>query len=334
MNNFWDKHNILITGADGFIGSHLTEKLVSLNANVTALTYYNSRGSNGWLDNLYQTIPDNLIIKHGDIRDPHFIDSIVGDNTTVFHLSSLIAIPYSYTAYQSYIDTNITGLSNLLTSCKRYNIKKIVHTSTSEVYGSALYTPIDEKHPLQGQSPYSASKIAADVIADSFFRSFDLPITTARPFNTFGPRQSLRAVIPSVIQQLLNKESGDFLDIGDITPRRDFNFISDTVDGFLSLGESDNVLGNVYNIGSGFDISIKELCDILFDISGKKLNYKTDKKRMRPEKSEVNRLLCDSSSIKKATGWQSKIDLRDGLKITYDWFKSNSDQYGKETFLL
>ena len=176
MNNFWDKHNILITGADGFIGSHLTEKLVSLNANVTALTYYNSRGSNGWLDNLYQTIPDNLIIKHGDIRDPHFIDSIVGDNTTVFHLSSLIAIPYSYTAYQSYIDTNITGLSNLLTSCKRYNIKKIVHTSTSEVYGSALYTPIDEKHPLQGQSPYSASKIAADVIADSFFRSFDFQL--------------------------------------------------------------------------------------------------------------------------------------------------------------
>lgn len=334
MNNFWDKHNILITGADGFIGSHLTERLVSLNANVTALTYYNSRGSNGWLDNIYETIPDNLLIKQGDIRDSYFIDSIIGDNTTVFHLSSLIAIPYSYTAYQSYIDTNITGLANLLTSCKRNNIKKIVHTSTSEVYGSALYTPIDEKHPLQGQSPYSASKIAADMIADSFFRSFDLPITTARPFNTFGPRQSIRAVIPAVIQQLLNKKNGDFLDIGDITPRRDFNFVSDTVDGFLSLGASDKVLGNVYNIGSGIDVSIKELCDILFDISGKRLNYRVDKKRIRPQKSEVNRLLCDSSLIKETTGWQSKINLYDGLKTTYDWFKSNSDQYGKETFLL
>jgi len=334
MNNFWNKHDVLITGADGFIGSHLTEKLVSLNANVTALSYYNSRGSNGWLDNVYEKIPDNLTIKQGDIRDAHFIDGIIGNATTVFHLSSLIAIPYSYTAYQSYIDTNITGLSNLLTSCRRYDVKKIVHTSTSEVYGSALYTPIDEKHPLQGQSPYSGSKIAADVIADSFFRSFDLPITTARPFNTYGPRQSLRAVIPAIIQQLINKEDGSFLDIGDITPKRDFSFVSDTVDGFLSLGEAENVLGKVYNIGSGVDVSIKELCDILFEISGKTLEYKTDIQRLRPEKSEVNRLLCDSSLIKKASGWESKINLHDGLKITYDWFKSNSDQYGKETFLL
>jgi nucleoside-diphosphate-sugar epimerase len=270
----------------------------------------------------------------GDIRDAHFVDGIIGNATIVFHLSSLIAIPYSYTAYQSYIDTNITGLSNLLTSCRRYNVKKIVHTSTSEVYGSALYTPIDEKHPLQGQSPYSGSKIAADVIADSFFRSFDLPITTARPFNTYGPRQSLRAVIPAVIQQLLNKEDGSFLDIGDISPKRDFNFVSDTVDGFLSLGESENVLGKVYNIGSGVDISIKDLCDILFKISGKTLEYKTDTQRLRPKKSEVNRLLCDASLIKKTSGWESKVDLHNGLKITYDWFKSNSDQYGKETFLL
>lgn len=334
MNNFWDKQNVLITGADGFIGSHLTEKLISLNANVTALSYYNSRGSNGWLDNAFEQRPKNLTIKQGDIRDAHFIDGIIGNATIVFHLSSLIAIPYSYTAYQSYIDTNITGLSNLLTSCRRYNVKKIVHTSTSEVYGSALYTPIDEKHPLQGQSPYSGSKIAADVIADSFFRSFDLPITTARPFNTYGPRQSLRAVIPSVIQQLINKEDGSFLDIGDISPKRDFNFVSDTVDGFLSLGESENVLGKVYNIGSGVDISIKDLCDILFEISGKTLEYKTDTQRLRPEKSEVNRLLCDASLIKKASGWESKVDLHNGLKITYDWFKSNSDQYGKETFLL
>ena len=334
MNNFWKGHNVLITGADGFIGSHLTEKLVSLNANVTALSYYNSRGSNGWLDQAYQKIPDNLVIKQGDIRDAHFIDGIVDNATTVFHLSSLIAIPYSYTAYQSYIDTNITGLSNLLTSCRRYDTKKIVHTSTSEVYGSALYTPIDEKHPLQGQSPYAGSKIAADVIADSFYRSFDLPITTARPFNTYGPRQSLRAVIPTVILQLINKEDGDFLDIGDISPRRDFNYVSDTVDGFLSLGESEEVIGNVYNIGSGVDVSIEELCNILFEISGKKLQYKTESQRLRPKKSEVNRLLCDSSLLKKTSGWESKVSLNNGLETTYEWFKSNSNQYGKETFLL
>tara|TARA_B100001123_G_C15295448_1_gene1019009 strand:+ start:677 stop:1681 length:1005 start_codon:yes stop_codon:yes gene_type:complete len=334
MKNFWDQHNVLITGADGFIGSHLTEKLVSLNANVTALSYYNSLGTNGWLDHIYQELPKNLHIIQGDIRDPNRIDQIVDGITTVFHLSSLIAIPYSYHAYQSYIDTNITGLSHLLTSCKRYNIKKIVHTSTSEVYGSALYTPIDEKHPLQGQSPYSASKIAADVIADSFYRSFDLPITTARPFNTYGPRQSLRAVIPSVILQLIKKADGSFLDIGDVTTKRDFNLVSDTVDGFLSLGESDHVLGNVYNIGSGIDVSIEEVCNILFDISGKKLKYKTDSQRLRPEKSEVTRLCCDSSLITSTTGWKSKTNLTDGLKITYDWFKSNHSQYGKETFVL
>ncbi len=335
MNNFWNEHNVFITGADGFIGSHLTEKLVALNANVTALSYYNSRGNNGWLDEAYKIKkPDNLTIIQGDIRDAHMIDGIVDGATTVFHLSSLIAIPYSYTAYQSYIDTNITGLSNLLTSCRRYGIEKIVHTSTSEVYGSALYTPINEQHPLQGQSPYAGSKIAADVIADSFYRSFDLPITTARPFNTYGPRQSLRAVIPAVIQQLINKKNGSFLDIGDLSPRRDFNFVSDTVDGFLSLGEANNVLGNVYNIGSGVDISIEDLCSMLFDISGKKLEYKTDSKRLRPEKSEVNRLLCDSSFLKKTTGWESRVDLNTGLKITYDWFKSNADQYGKDTFLL
>jgi NAD dependent epimerase/dehydratase len=335
MNNFWNEHNVFITGADGFIGSHLTEKLVALNANVTALSYYNSRGNNGWLDEPYKIKkPDNLTIIQGDIRDANLIDGIVDGATTVFHLSSLIAIPYSYTAYQSYIDTNITGLSNLLTSCRRYGVEKIVHTSTSEVYGSALYTPINEQHPLQGQSPYAGSKIAADVIADSFYRSFDLPITTARPFNTYGPRQSLRAVIPAIIQQLINKKNGSFLDIGDLSPRRDFNFVSDTVDGFLSLGEANNVLGKVYNIGSGVDISIEDLCSMLFDISGKKLEYKTDSKRLRPEKSEVNRLLCDPSFLKKTTGWESKVDLNTGLKITYDWFKSNGDQYGKDTFLL
>jgi NAD dependent epimerase/dehydratase len=334
MKNFWNGHNVLITGADGFIGSHLTEKLISFNANVTALTYYNSRGSNGWLDSAFEEIPNNLKIRQGDIRDPHFVDSIIGESSTVFHLSSLIAIPYSYKAYQSYIDTNITGLSNLLTSCRRHDVQKIVHTSTSEVYGSALYTPIDEKHPLQGQSPYSGSKIAADMIADSFFRSFDLPITTARPFNTYGPRQSLRAVIPSIIQQLIKKENGSFLDIGDLSPKRDFNFVLDTVDGFLSLGEAENVIGKVFNIGSAVDISIKELCEILFDISGTELKYKTDSKRLRPEKSEVNRLLCDSSLIYKTTGWKSKTDLHTGLKTTYDWFKLNSHEYGKETFLL
>ena len=209
----------------------------------------------------------NLKIIQGDIRDVNRVNESVEGSDIVFHLSSLITIPYSYHAYQSYIDTNISGLSHLLTACKRYQVEKIVHTSTSEVYGSALYTPIDEKHPLQGQSPYSATKIAADFIAESFYRSFDLPIVTARPFNTYGPRQSLRAVIPSIIMQLITRENGEILDIGDTSPLRDFNYVSDTVAGFISLAESENVNGKVYNIGSGCEVSINSVIEKLFDIS-------------------------------------------------------------------
>lgn len=330
----WGNKNVLVTGADGFIGSHLVEKLVLLGANVKALVYYNSLGSNGWLDHSFDHFPKNLKIIQGDIRDVNRVNESVEGSDIVFHLSSLITIPYSYHAYQSYIDTNISGLSHLLTACKRYQVEKIVHTSTSEVYGSALYTPIDEKHPLQGQSPYSATKIAADFIAESFYRSFDLPIVTARPFNTYGPRQSLRAVIPSIIMQLITRENGEILDIGDTSPLRDFNYVSDTVAGFISLAESENVNGKVYNIGSGCEVSINSVIEKLFDISNKTLKLKVDNKRVRPSKSEVNRLCCDSKLIKSTTGWHSKINIDDGLKLTYDWFRENKNQYNNNTFLI
>lgn len=333
MNSLKNK-NVLVTGADGFIGSHLVDKLLQIGANVKALVYYNSLGSNGWLDFSYKNFPKNLDIIQGDIRDVNRVNQAVEGIEIVFHLSSLITIPYSYYAYQSYIDTNITGLSHLLTACKRYDVKKIIHTSTSEVYGSALYTPIDESHPLQGQSPYSATKIAADFIADSFFRSFDLPIVTARPFNTYGPRQSIRAVIPSIIIQLLTKKNNEQLEIGDTSPIRDFNYVADTVEGFISLANAEDIYGKVFNIGSGKEISIYDTCKKLFDISNKNLKIVEDPKRIRPKKSEVNRLCCDMSLINKTVGWKPEVDIDQGLKITYDWFSKNFNQYPNNTFLI
>jgi NAD dependent epimerase/dehydratase len=316
---------ILVTGADGFIGSHLTEKLVGMGYKVRALAYYNSFGNNGWLDN--NSSCKKLEIISGDIRDPYLCESICRNVDTIFHLAALIAIPYSYLAPHSYVDTNILGTLNILEAARKNNIKKIIHTSTSEVYGTAEYVPIDERHPLKGQSPYSATKIGADQLAASYFYSFGLPILTIRPFNTYGPRQSSRAVIPTIITQILSGKKEILL--GALNTTRDFNYIDDTVSGFLSSLQTESAYGSVINIGSNYEISIKNLVFLIADIIGVDVSIKTENKRLRPSKSEVDRLWADNTKAKKILNWSpqfSGIDgLRRGLEKTIEWFSDESN---------
>jgi len=306
---------VLVTGADGFIGSHLTEMLVENGYTVKALSQYNSFNNWGWLEDI--RCKDQIEVLTGDVRDPHFCKYITRDIDIVFHLAALIAIPYSYVAPDSYVDTNIKGTLNICQAALENGLDRVIHTSTSEVYGTARYVPIDEKHPMQPQSPYSATKIAADAIAMSFYNAFDLPVTIARPFNTYGPRQSARAVIPTIITQIAN--GAQKIKLGDVTPTRDFNYIEDTCRGFLALAESSAAIGETVNIGSNFEISVGDTLDIIKELMGSNVRFIKDEKRIRPGKSEVFRLWCDNTKIENITGFKPEIDIREGLQKTIDW---------------
>lgn len=307
---------VLVTGADGFIGSHLTEMLAARGYEVRALAQYNSFNSWGWLDDA--ACKHDIEVVCGDVRDPAFCRSICQGVDTVFHLAALIAIPYSYVAPDSYVDTNIRGTLNICQAARDAGVGRVIHTSTSEVYGTAQYVPIDEKHPLQPQSPYSASKIAADAMAMSFFNAFDLPLTIARPFNTYGPRQSARAVIPTIISQIAAGKKQ--IQLGDVTPTRDFNYVEDTCRGFIALAESDKTIGETVNIGSNFEISVGDTLNLIKAIMASDVEFLVDEQRLRPEKSEVNRLWCDNSKIRALTGFNPEVSVEEGLRRTVDWF--------------
>ena len=315
---------ILVTGADGFIGSHLTEELIRIGYDVRAFVFYNSFNSWGWLDQASTEIKRNLDVFSGDIRDPHGVKEAMKDCSHVLNLAALIAIPYSYHSPDTYVDTNIKGTLNVIQAARELGIEKVVHTSTSEVYGSAQYIPIDEDHPLQGQSPYSATKIAADQMALSFYRSFDTPVSIIRPFNTYGPRQSARAVIPTIIGQLA--AGNTTIKLGAISPTRDFNYVKDTVNGFISVMNSEKSLGEVINIGSNYEISIGETAKMIADIMNVNLTIETDEQRLRPDKSEVERLWADNQKAKNLLGWTpnygGKEGFRRGLEETIEWFSN------------
>ncbi len=327
---------VLITGADGFIGSHLVENLVRQGHDVKAFVFYNSFNSWGWLDRCSADIKNNFEIFSGDIRDPYGVKESMHGCDRVIHLAALIAIPYSYHSPHSYIETNITGTLNILQAAKERNLNRIIHTSTSEVYGTAKYVPIDEKHPLVGQSPYSASKIAADQLVNSFYSSFDLPVVTLRPFNTYGPRQSARAVIPTIISQVLNDKK--ILKLGSITPTRDFSYIDDTVNGFISVLNSSYGVGDTFNLGSGFEVSIKKTAEIICSLMRSELKISSDNERVRPKNSEVERLCSKNSKVKKVFNWKPKYNSIDGFKIgiekTINWFSEveNFKSYKSEIY--
>ncbi len=308
--------NVLITGADGFIGSHLTELLVREGYQVKALSQYNSFNSWGWLEDT--SCLNDVEVLTGDVRDPYFCKHMTKDVEIVFHLAALIAIPYSYVAPHSYVDTNVNGTLNVCQAALENNVRRVIHTSTSEVYGTARYVPIDEKHPLQAQSPYSASKIGADAMAMSYFNAFDLPLTIARPFNTYGPRQSARAVIPTIIAQIAS--GCKQIELGDVMPTRDFNYVEDTCRGFLELARCENAMGEVVNIGSNYEISIADTLHLIRELMGSQVEFVLDEQRMRPEKSEVNRLWCDNTKIRDLTGFEPKFSITQGLQKTIEWF--------------
>ena len=315
--------NILVTGADGFIGSHLCEKLIQNGYNVKALVAYNSFENIGWLSDISNNKLKNIEIISGDIRDADFVHDITSKIDIIFHLAALISIPYSYIAPRSYIDTNVVGTLNVLQGAKQNSCSKIICTSTSEVYGTAQYEPIDENHILQAQSPYSASKIAADHLLESFVKSFSLPAVILRPFNTYGPRQSERAVIPTIIRQIIDPNCKN-IKIGDTSPKRDFNFVKDTVNAFIQIAEADNKLinfGTAYNAGSGIAISIQETLNLLNKISKNKKPIKRDKNRLRPSQSEVKNLIACSKKLSAISNWKPKTSLHAGLEITLDWWK-------------
>ena len=318
---------VLVTGADGFIGSHLVEALIAKGCDVRAFVYYNSFNTWGWLDSFEPGKLKQLDVFAGDIRDPNGVNTAMRGVDVVFHLAALIAIPFSYHSPDSYVDTNIKGTLNILQAARQLNTERVLVTSTSEVYGTAQYVPIDEKHPYQGQSPYSATKIGADRMAESFYRSFDSPVTIARPFNTYGPRQSARAVIPTIITQLLSGESE--IKLGSLEPTRDFNYVLDTVEGFIALAESDQTIGEEINIATGAERTIGDLANFLISQLNPDARINLDQARLRPEKSEVDRLLGDNKKITNLTSWTPKHDLEAGLIETIEWFKKpeNLSQY-------
>ncbi|CRQ88905.1 NAD-dependent 4,6-dehydratase LegB [Pseudomonas aeruginosa] len=307
---------VLVTGADGFIGSHLTELLVGEGYEVKALSQYNSFNYWGWLEDV--ACLKEIEVLNGDVRDPHYCKKITKDVDVVFHLAALIAIPYSYVAPDSYLETNVKGVINICQAALENGVQRVVHTSTSEVYGTAQYVPIDEKHPLQPQSPYSASKIAADAMAMSFFNAFDLPVTIARPFNTYGPRQSARAVIPTIIAQFAKGMKQ--IKLGDVFPTRDFNYVIDTCRGFLELARCEKAIGETVNIGSNYEISVGDTLKLIRELMGSDVEFVTDDQRLRPEKSEVFRLWCDNSKIHELTGFEPTYSIREGLQETINWF--------------
>jgi NAD dependent epimerase/dehydratase len=318
---------ILVTGADGFIGSHLVETLLTYGCDVRAFVYYNSFNSWGWLDTLPAEKMKAIDVFSGDIRDPNGVAQAMKGCDVVFHLAALIAIPFSYHSPDSYVDTNIKGTLNVLQAARHYGTERVLVTSTSEVYGTAQYAPIDEKHSFQGQSPYSATKIGADRLAESFYRSFETPVVIVRPFNTYGPRQSARAVIPTVITQLLSGQSE--LRLGNLTPTRDFNYVKDTAQGFIALAEADAAVGQEINIATGVEHSIGDVAQILISELNPNARIVADDQRLRPEASEVFRLMGDNTRITKLTSWKPAYDLRAGLRDTIDWFRQpvNLDRY-------
>ncbi|MBK5240789.1 NAD-dependent 4,6-dehydratase LegB [Clostridium sp.] len=321
---------VLVTGAEGFIGSHLTERLVELGADVTALVQYNSLNSWGWIDSFDKNIIDSIRVETGDIRELDGMNRIIKGQEVVMHLAALIAIPYSYLSPMAYVRTNVEGTTNVLEACRMHDVEKIVHTSTSETYGTALYVPIDEKHPMQGQSPYSASKIGADKMAESFHKSFDMPIATIRPFNTYGPRQSARAVIPTIISQILADKKE--IKLGSLTPTRDFNYVKDTAEAFVKIAESDKSIGEVINAGSNYEISIGDTVKKIINIIGKDVKILCDEERLRPENSEVNRLWADNTKIKELTGWAPNYSIDRGLEETVEWIKKNLSSFKTDIY--
>lgn len=325
----WIGKKVLVTGAGGFVASHLCEAMLEAGAEVTAMIHYNSQNSWGNLEFLSPQHRAALNVVAGNIEDSDFVARQVKNNQVVFHLAALIAIPYSYIAPRSYIRTNIEGTLNVLEAARNFDLEKVVHTSTSETYGTAIYTPIDENHPLQGQSPYSASKIGADKIAESYYLSFELPVSTIRPFNTYGPRQSARAVIPTIISQALTQKE---ISLGSLDPVRDLTYVKDTVRGFIKVAESEKTIGQVTNVGFGQGITIGELAKTILSVMGSDKQIVLDSKRVRPSKSEVFKLICDNAKAQKTIGWQPEYSLEAGLKEVIDFVSNNqgifkSDQY-------
>jgi NAD dependent epimerase/dehydratase len=325
-------NKLLVTGADGFIGSHLTELLVAEGYTVRAFVYYNSFNTWGWLDTLPKDVLSRIEIFQGDIRDPNGVREAVRGVDAVFHLAALIAIPFSYHSPDTYVDTNIKGTLNVLQAARELGTGRVLVTSTSEVYGTAQYVPIDEKHPFQGQSPYSATKIGADRLAESFYRSFDLPVTIVRPFNTYGPRQSARAVIPTIILQLLSGMTE--IKLGSLRPTRDFNYVKDTANGFLEIFKSDKTIGEEINIATQREVSIGDLAKELIHQINPAAKIVCDEQRLRPEKSEVNRLLGCNEKIKRLTDWRPRYTFEQGLKETITFFKDNLDKYKVDIYNL
>ncbi len=321
---------ILLTGSEGFIGSHLTEELVKQGFEVKAFVLYNSFNTWGWLDSLPKDVMDHVEVFTGDIRDPHGVKTAMEGCDAVFHLAALIAIPFSYHSPDAYVDTNIKGTLNVLQAARDLGVERVLITSTSEVYGTAKYVPIDEKHPFQGQSPYSATKIGADRLAESFYRSFELPVTIVRPFNTFGPRQSARAVIPTIITQLLSGK--DEIKLGSLTPTRDFNYVKDTANGFIEIYRSDKTIGEEINIATQKEISIGDLAREIIGQINPDAKIICDEERLRPEKSEVNRLLGSNEKIRALTSWSPKYTFEQGIAETIEWIRGNLDKYKADIY--
>ena len=326
---YWENKRVLVTGASGFIGSHVVARLVQLGAQVRAFAHYNSRNDWGLLELLPKETLEHIEVFPGDLTDTTLVDRAVAGCQVVFHLGALIAIPYSYQAPQQFIDTNVKGTLNILQACLGQHVDKVVHTSTSETYGSALYTPIDEAHPLHAQSPYAASKIAADKLAESFYCSFGLPVATIRPFNTYGPCQSARAVIPTIISQALSE---NIIKLGSLTPVRDLTFIEDTVEGFLRVAESGKSIGNVFNVGTGYGVTISELVEIILKLIGVDRPVVADTKRFRPVKSEVNVLICDNRKAREILEWRPQYTLEQGLQHTIEYIHNNLWRYKPDIF--
>ena len=325
MKKNWKNVRVVVTGAGGFIGSHLTEELARRGAKVRALVHYNSRGHWGFLEDLDPALKPRVEIRAGDVTDPACVADLIKDAEVVFHLAALIAIPYSYVAPSSYVASNVSGTLNVLEACRRSKVRKLVHTSTSETYGTAQFVPITEEHPLQGQSPYAATKIGADQLALSFEKSFGLPVAVCRPFNTYGPRQSARAVIPSIACQLLQEKP--VLKLGSLAPVRDFNFVADTVDGFLAIAAAKAAVGEVVNIGSGRGVTIEQTVRLLMKLTGRRAEIREDRARVRPERSEVMRLICGNAKALKLTGWRPRVPLEQGLARTVEYVRAHLADY-------
>ena len=325
----WTGKRVLVTGAGGFIGSHLTERLVELGASTRAFVHYNAMGTWGWLDQ--SPTRGEVDVLAGDICDRDSVRKAMHGVEIVFHLAALIAIPYSYQAPASYVRTNVEGTLNVLQAGRDLGVERLIHTSTSEVYGTAQYIPMDEKHPLQGQSPYSASKIGADKMAEAFHRSFNFPVVTVRPFNTFGPRQSARAVIPAIITQCM---AGEIVRLGNLAPTRDLNYVANTVDGFVRSAAQPGILGKTINLGSGREISMGDLANLIAKLMGSPIRIEQDEERLRPDGSEVDRLLADNNLARSLLDWKPATDLETGLQITIDWMKQHMERYRKNDYII